>query len=54
MKTQQQHREEIVRLGKLLHEHFFVAATDGNLSVRMDEDRILCTPTVLARSRLKK
>jgi len=49
MKTEWEHREEIVRLGKLLHERFFVAATDGNLSVRLEEDRILCTPTGMSK-----
>jgi L-fuculose-phosphate aldolase len=49
MKTEQQHREEIVRFGKLLHQTGLVAATDGNLSVRLDNDDILCTPTLMSK-----
>jgi L-fuculose-phosphate aldolase len=49
MKTEQQHRDEIVRFGKLLHQTGLVAATDGNLSVRLSDDRILCTPTLMSK-----
>jgi len=49
MKTQQQHREEIVRYGKLLHQCGLVAATDGNLSVRLPDGNILCTPTLMSK-----
>lgn len=42
-------RHEIVRLGKLLHENGFIAATDGNISVRLDEHRILATPTCMSK-----
>ncbi len=42
-------RQEIVRLGKLLHDKGFVAATDGNISVRLDERRVLATPTCLCK-----
>jgi L-fuculose-phosphate aldolase len=49
MKTIEQHREEIVRFGKMLHAAGMVAATDGNLSVRLKDSRILCTPTVISK-----
>jgi L-fuculose-phosphate aldolase len=49
MKTEQQHREEIVRFGKLLHQTGLVAAMDGNLSVRMEDGNILCTPTLMSK-----
>jgi L-fuculose-phosphate aldolase len=42
-------RQEIVRLGKSLHDKGFVAATDGNISVRLDERRVLATPTCLSK-----
>jgi len=38
-------REEIVRVGKLMWEKNFIAAGDGNLSVRLGSDRLLCTPS---------
>jgi len=49
MKTLEQHREEIVRFGKMLHAAGLVAATDGNLSVRLEDGRILCTPTLISK-----
>jgi ribulose-5-phosphate 4-epimerase/fuculose-1-phosphate aldolase len=45
MASDRQHRLEIVQFGRLLHGNRFVAATDGNLSVRLDEKRLLVTPT---------
>ncbi len=38
-------REEIVRIGKLMHQKNFVAAADGNLSARLDSQRVLVTPS---------
>jgi len=49
MKSELEDRHEIVRLGRMLHERFLVSATDGNLSVRLDEDRILSTPTGMSK-----
>jgi L-fuculose-phosphate aldolase len=49
MKTEQQHRDEIVRFGKMLHQTGLVAATDGNLSVRLESGNVLCTPTLMSK-----
>ena len=49
MQSERQYRDEIVRYGRMLHEQFFVAATDGNLSVRLEDGSILCTPTCLCK-----
>ena len=49
MKNEQKHREDIVRFGKLLHQTGLVAATDGNLSVRLEDGNILCTPTLMSK-----
>ncbi len=38
-------REDIIRIGKLMHQKNFVAAADGNLSVRLDSSRLLVTPS---------
>ncbi len=45
MASQRQHRLAIVEFGRQLHNQGFVAATDGNLSVRLDDRRLLVTPT---------
>ena len=49
MKTLQEHKDEIVRYGKLLHQTGLVAATDGNLSVRLEDGTFLCTPTLMSK-----
>ena len=49
MPTERKHREEIVRYGRMLHERGFVAAMDGNLSVRLKYNRILVTPTCVSK-----
>lgn len=49
MKSERHYRDEIVRYGHMLHDQFFVAATDGNLSLRLDDGSILCTPTCLSK-----
>src|SRR3989442_2856236 len=49
MSTERQHRRDIVSFGRALHERGYVAAMDGNLSVRLGEDRILATPTAMCK-----
>ncbi len=49
MPTDHKFRREIVRFGAMLHGLGFIAATDGNLSVRLDDERILVTPTGMSK-----
>jgi len=42
-------REEIVKYSHRVQQHGFVSATDGNLSIRLDEERILITPSGLPK-----
>lgn len=53
MLTERKHREEIVRYGRMLHERCFVAAMDGNLSVRLNDNRILVTPTCVSKGAMR-
>src|SRR6202166_5370937 len=48
-----QYRLAIVQFGRLLHENGFVAATDGNLSVRLDETHLLVAPTCISKGRMR-
>jgi len=48
-KTEQEHRQDILDVGKLIYQKGWVAANDGNLSVRLDENRILCTCTGVSK-----
>ena len=49
MTTETQARHDLAQFGKKLHEAGHVAATDGNLSVRLDDGRILATPTGMSK-----
>jgi L-fuculose-phosphate aldolase len=53
MLSERKHREEIVRYGRMLHGCGFVAAMDGNLSVRLDSKRLLVTPTGLSKGAMR-
>ena len=45
VKTEREHREDIVQVGRLVFQKGWVAANDGNITIRMDAERILATPT---------
>jgi L-fuculose-phosphate aldolase len=49
MPTDYKFRRDIVRFGEMLHGCGFIAATDGNLSVRLDNKRVLVTPTGMSK-----
>jgi len=51
-KTEPQHREDIVRIGRLMFEKGWVASNDGNISVRLDSVRILATPAGISKGML--
>lgn len=44
-RTEPQLRQEIVQVCHLLWQRGLVSATDGNVSVRLDRERFLCTPS---------
>ncbi len=45
-------RKQIVEIGKLLYDRNYVVAFDGNVSIRLDEDRVIATPTMTSKGRL--
>ena len=49
VKTEREHAADIVRVGRLVFEKGWVAANDGNISVRLDDERIMCTPTGVSK-----
>ncbi|MEK6573664.1 MAG: class II aldolase/adducin family protein, partial [Chloroflexota bacterium] len=49
MPSESELRAEIVRIGKLMHQFEFVDGTSGNISARLGPDRILATPSGLAK-----
>lgn len=48
-KTEAEHRRDIIEIGKLVFQKGWVAANDGNISIRLDDDRVLCTPTAVCK-----
>jgi L-fuculose-phosphate aldolase len=52
LSTELQVALELVRFGQMLHGQGFVAATDGNLSVRLDSQRVMVTPTGFSKGAL--
>jgi L-fuculose-phosphate aldolase len=48
-KTEQEQRADLLRVCRLIYEKGWVAMNDGNVSIRLDEDRILCTPTAVSK-----
>ena len=48
-KTENELRQDIVEIGKLVYQKGWVAANDGNISIRIDADRVLCTPTGVSK-----
>ena len=49
MNTVESLRSDIVRYSHRLHANEWVANHDGNLSARMNDDRLLCTPTAVSK-----
>src|SRR5256714_4991069 len=45
-------RREIVNVGNLLYERSYVVSSDGNVSVRFDDGRIVATPTMICKGRM--
>ena len=44
MRQEEQLRADIVEVGRRLHSRAYVASNDGNISVRLSDDRLLTTP----------
>jgi len=49
VKTEREYRDEIVEIGRLVFTRGWVAANDGNISIRLDDERILTTPTGVSK-----
>jgi L-fuculose-phosphate aldolase len=45
VKTEREYRDDIIQIGRLVFQKGWVAANDGNITLRLDAERILATPT---------
>lgn len=50
--TPEQIKQEICEVGHRLYDHGFVAANDGNISVKVSENEYYCTPTGVSKGSL--
>jgi L-fuculose-phosphate aldolase len=48
-KSEEQYRQDILDVGRLIYQKGWVAANDGNISVRLDDRRILVTCTGVSK-----
>jgi L-fuculose-phosphate aldolase len=49
MQSEQKLRADIVEIGRRLYARGYTASNDGNISVRLDERRLLMTPTAVCK-----
>ncbi|MFM8441256.1 MAG: class II aldolase/adducin family protein [Acidobacteriota bacterium] len=47
-----QARKLIVEIGRLLYDRSYVVASDGNISIRLDDNTVLATPTMTCKGRM--
>jgi L-fuculose-phosphate aldolase len=52
-KSEREHRQDIVEIGKLVFQKGWVAANDGNISIRLDQERVLATPTGVSKGMMQ-
>lgn len=50
---EQQAREALCEIGRRVWQREYIASNDGNFSVRLGPDRILCTPTMVSKGFMK-
>lgn len=48
-KTEREHRQDIIEIGRLVYQKGWVAANDGNITIRLDSERLLATPTGVSK-----
>lgn len=48
-KTEQKYRDDLIRVCHRIYDKGWVAMNDGNVSMRLENDRILCTPTAVSK-----
>src|SRR5881227_862548 len=51
--NERQLKEQMCEIGRRIYAKGFAAANDGNITVRLNEREILCTPTMVSKGFLK-
>jgi L-fuculose-phosphate aldolase len=52
-KTEEEYRADLVRVCRLIYDKDWVAMNDGNVSIRLDKEHILCTPTAISKGQIE-
>jgi L-fuculose-phosphate aldolase len=52
MQTERELRQKLIEIGRRIYDNGFVAASDGNLSARLEDNTILTTPTMVCKGRM--
>lgn len=47
-----QARKTIIEIGKLMYDRSYVVSNDGNVSIRLDENRVMASPTMTCKGRM--
>jgi ribulose-5-phosphate 4-epimerase/fuculose-1-phosphate aldolase len=47
-------KRDLIRVCHLMYERSYVVSSDGNVSVRLDDGRILATPTMTCKGRMSE
>jgi L-fuculose-phosphate aldolase len=53
MMNEHKQKENICEIGRRLYAKGFAAANDGNITVRLNEREVLCTPTLVSKGYMK-
>ena len=53
-KPESEHRREIIQVCRLMYQNKLVAATDGNVSVRVSDDRLMFTPSGVSKGLVRE
>lgn len=53
VKTEREYREDIVEVGRLMFQKSWIAANDGNITIRLDAERVLATPTGISKGMMR-
>ncbi len=51
--NEKQLKEQICEIGRRLYNRGFAAANDGNITIRLNERELLCTPTMVSKGFMK-
>src|ERR1043166_6685152 len=46
-------KEEICEIGRRVYNKGFAAANDGNITIRLNDREVLCTPTMVSKGFMK-